>query len=79
MGLTIGQVNVDGKVTVGVPRRRQPVRSARLLQSPELRDRLGLRARHHVIENFSWKRVAERFTALFQEVIDRTQASPKQT
>jgi glycosyltransferase involved in cell wall biosynthesis len=51
----------------------------RLLQSPELRDRLGLRARRHVVENFSWKRIAERFTALFQEVIDRSQASPKQT
>jgi glycosyltransferase involved in cell wall biosynthesis len=51
----------------------------RLLRSQELRDRLGLRARRHVVENFSWKCVAERFTALFQEVIDRSHASAKQT
>jgi len=50
----------------------------RLLRNPELRNRLGQRARQHVEENFSWKQVASSFTALFQEVIERSQAPTKQ-
>ena len=49
-----------------------------LLQNPELRDRLALKARDHVVENFSWRCVAARFTALFQEVIDKRRASATQ-
>jgi glycosyltransferase involved in cell wall biosynthesis len=51
----------------------------RLLRSPELRDSLGLKARHHVVENFSWKCIATSFTKLFEEVIDGRQISVRQT
>ena len=51
----------------------------RLLQDPGLRSRLGQMARRHVVENFSWRCVASRFTDLFQEVLDRNQASGEQT
>jgi glycosyltransferase involved in cell wall biosynthesis len=41
----------------------------RVLQDSELRRKLVGRARHHVVEHFSWSQIAARFSTLFHEVI----------
>ncbi len=47
----------------------------RLLGDKPLRDRLGKGAREHVLEYFSWCRVAESFGALFREVLEEKVSS----
>ena len=40
-----------------------------MLQNPDLRRRLGAAARREVLSKYTWRRNAERFTELAEEVV----------